>query len=219
MLTGLDEGQGLHGFVQSTEPSGEEDHGLGLLEKSDLPVKEIFIQNRSRVALKHRIGLLLKGEPDVHTETVFRTGSLVNGLHDARAAAGDHHVSGFHQLTAQLFRHLVQGGMPGRPCRSEDGDFGPVAIGAEDFGGVTHLFQGGVHQYEVELPFIFLAGFEGSDDQFPDNGGSLNSSGRSEQVFNQFVGRTVGRMKTELRGRIFLNLVIILDHCASLKFS
>ena len=93
---------------------------------------------------------------------MFWSGAFVDGLHDAPAAAGDHHVAGFGESPSEELRHFIDRLVRLCARRAEDRHLAHVPVRTEDLGGEPHFLERGVHEFEVSLAGLFQSGFERS---------------------------------------------------------
>ena len=73
-----------------------------------------------------------------------------------------------------------------------------MPVGSENLGGETHFLEGRVHEFQVGLFIILLAGLERGQNQFTDNVGPPDATdhfddGRNGVVCRSISGREVKR--------------------------
>jgi hypothetical protein len=77
---------------------------IGMADKSQFAREEIFEGDEFLVALHDGIGAFFPRQTDAGAKTVFQTGALMAGTHDARPRAGDDHPAGCRHLSAKFDR-------------------------------------------------------------------------------------------------------------------
>ena len=88
-LSGLNEGEDLHEFVERSEAAREDDQGLGEVNEPEFPHEEIM-EFEVEFSGDEGIGILLVGNADIEPDgfAVRERGASIGGFHDPRAAAG-----------------------------------------------------------------------------------------------------------------------------------
>src|SRR5574337_452404 len=118
-LPGLNQCDRLKQFVQGAETARQDDERNGVLDKHDLPNKEVLeIDQAGQVSVGFLLMRKLDVEADRHATRFI--GTLVCRLHRARAPAGDDGVPVLNQQATDLFSHRVGGIIPPDMRRSED---------------------------------------------------------------------------------------------------
>ena len=110
-LLGLHQGQRLEQLVEGAEAAGQHDEALGVLHEHRLAGEEVAeVEPAVDVLVQAGLEGQLDAEPD--RDAAGLAGALVGGLHDARAAAGDHREAGLDQLAAELLGRRRTTGRP-----------------------------------------------------------------------------------------------------------
>ena len=109
VLPGLQQGEDLEELVVGAEPAGEHHAGVGLPHEEQLAGEEVLEVDELGVVYDRRIGLLLKGEQDVHPEAVLPPGPFIRRPHDPPSRTCDNHVPPFGQEAGEAPGQIVQG--------------------------------------------------------------------------------------------------------------
>ena len=93
-------------FIQCTEPARHVDEPEAVLHETDFAGKKVVKVNRQ---IRVLIAALFKRQLDVQSDrrALALCRALVRGLHDSRAAAGDHRHAGLGQFFTHGHRRLV----------------------------------------------------------------------------------------------------------------
>ena len=110
-----------------------------MADESKFARKEIAKGNELLVLGNDGIGALLPRQANVRAETIFRTGTLVAGLHDAAARTGNDHESGRSHLLAKLQRLLIFRLARLRACGTKNGDLALLVIRREESKSVAQF--------------------------------------------------------------------------------
>jgi len=132
------------------EAAGKQRDGVGFLHEQQLPCEEIFEGDQLGIIRDDRIRALLERQHDVDAEAALPPGPLLAGPHDPVGPTGDHHVPSPGQEPSESVRQLIIGIIGRRPGRTEQADFGPVAVRVEDFECVAKFFQRPIQDLDVE---------------------------------------------------------------------
>ena len=101
-------------------PPGRTTNAIEGRVRATFRVKKYFIVTRFVVGVDVGVGVLLKGQLDVHAERVFLARTLGGGLHDARSRAGNDHPVALGHGVSELAGHLEEGAVDFGAGRTED---------------------------------------------------------------------------------------------------
>ena len=147
-FAGLHERENFKSFIMRPKAPWKQCKGIGLLCEIQFARKKVIKIDEFWITMNGRIRRLFKRKANVETKALFRTRALLGRAHDSISAAGDDHVSVFHNLFAEIHGLLVFFLILTSTGTSKDSNFAHTIVFRKDTRCVTELAEGAVHELE-----------------------------------------------------------------------